>query len=144
GLKVVGADFRGRNVSGDRQDRHTRTVAVEQAVDQVQVTRSATAGADREVSGQVRLGAGSERGHLLVPDVDPLDRPLPPNGSVETIQAVADDAINALHASSHKGRRELVRNSGHANLLSQNGKALPLLSPRLPLVASRMALIDAI
>jgi hypothetical protein len=42
-------------------------VAIEQAVDEMQVAGSAAAGTDRELAGQMRFGAGREGGYLLVP-----------------------------------------------------------------------------
>ena len=42
--------------------RHAAAVAIEQAVDQVQVAGSAASGADGELAGEVRLGAGREGG----------------------------------------------------------------------------------
>ncbi len=48
-------------------------MAIEQAVDEMQIARPAAAGADGELAGQMRLGAGREGGDLLVADVDPLD-----------------------------------------------------------------------
>jgi hypothetical protein len=59
-LKIAGTNFRGRNVRGDDKHRHPRAVAVEQAIDEVQIAGSATAGADRKFIGQMRLGAGRE------------------------------------------------------------------------------------
>ena len=48
-------------------------VAVEQAVDQVQVARAAAAGADRELAGEMGLGAGRESRRLLVAGMHPVD-----------------------------------------------------------------------
>jgi hypothetical protein len=48
-------------------------VAIEQAIDEVQVAGSAASGADRKLSCQVRLGPGREGRDLLVPYMDPLD-----------------------------------------------------------------------
>ena len=59
---------------GDRQHRHAAALAVEQAVDQMQVARTAAAGANRQLARQMRLGAGREGGALLMAHVDPLDR----------------------------------------------------------------------
>ena len=56
-------------------------MAIEQAVDEVQIARAATAGADRELAGQMRLGARGEGRHFLVADVNPLDLRLAANGS---------------------------------------------------------------
>ena len=86
-------------------------MAVEQAVDEVQIARSAAAGADRELAGQMRLGAGREGRNLLVPDMDPLDLALPAERVGQAVQAVADNAINPLDARCGEGFRELVGNS---------------------------------
>ena len=75
---------------------HARAVAVEQAVDEMQVARPAAARADRELAGQVGLGAGRESGGLLVPDMDPLDLALPAHRVGEAVQAVADEAVDPL------------------------------------------------
>jgi hypothetical protein len=76
-LKIGAADLRARDVRRDRQHRHARPVAVEEAVDQVEITGTATARADRELSGEMRLGAGREGRGLLVAHVHPLDFLLP-------------------------------------------------------------------
>ena len=81
---------------GDGEHRHARAVAVEQAVDQVQVAGAAAAGADRELAGQMRVGAGGEGRDLLVPDMQPVDLALPAQCVGEPVQAVADDAVDAL------------------------------------------------
>ena len=60
-----------------REHRHARAVAIEEAVDEVQIARAAAAGADGELARQMRLGARRERGDLLVPDMNPLDLALP-------------------------------------------------------------------
>ena len=107
-LKIAAADLGRWNLRGDAEHGHARAVTVEQTVDEVQVARPAAARADRELAGQVRLGAGRERGDLLVPDVHPLDLPLPADGVGQTVQAVADDTVDALDTCSGEGFRELV------------------------------------
>ena len=72
-LEVGPADLGARDVGGDRQHRHAAAMTVEQAVDQVQVAGPAASGADRELAGEMRLGARGEGGGLLVPHVDPVD-----------------------------------------------------------------------
>ena len=69
-------------MSGDRQHRHAVAVAVEQAVDQMQVARPAGAGADRQLAADVRFRAGGEGGDLFVTRRHPL------NGA-HAVQAVA-------------------------------------------------------
>jgi hypothetical protein len=61
-LEVVPADLRGRDLRGDREDRNSAAVRIEQAVDQMQVSRSAAAGAHRQLTGQPGLAGGGEHG----------------------------------------------------------------------------------
>ena len=72
-LEVAAADLRAGDLGGDRQHRNPVAVAVVQAVDQVQVAGPAAAGADGELAGDLRLGAGGERGRLLVAHMHPAD-----------------------------------------------------------------------
>ncbi len=112
-LEIVGADLGGGNVRGDGEHRHTRAVAVEQAVDQVQIARAAASRADRELAGQMRLGSGREGRNLLVPDMEPLDLALPADGVGQAVQAVTDNTVNALDACRCERFRELVGNCFH-------------------------------
>ena len=102
-LEVLAADLRARDVGGDGQHRHAAALAVEQAVDQVQVARAAAAGADGELAGQVRLGAGGEGAGLLVPHVDPVDRLGAAQRIGEAVQRIAGDAVDASHAGGLQG-----------------------------------------
>ena len=108
-LEIAGADLRRRNLRGDRQHRHPRAVAIKQAVDQMQIARSAAAGADREFAGQMRFGAGRESGNLFMPDMNPLDLGLPAQRVGQPIQAVADDAIDPLDARPRLKSRQIDR-----------------------------------
>jgi hypothetical protein len=56
----------------------------------------------------MRLGAGGKGGDLLVPDVEPLDIAAPTDCIREPVQAIADDAVDALHARGGQGFNELV------------------------------------
>ena len=113
-LEIAGADLGRGNMGGDRDHRHTRAVTVVQAVDQVQIARAAAAGADRELTGQIRLGAGGKGGDLFVAEVQPGDPTMAAQRVGEAIQAVADDAVNALYAGGGEGLDHLVGNScGH-------------------------------
>src|SRR6516162_2641520 len=59
-LKVAGADFGRRDLRGDGEHRHARSVAVEQPIDQVQIAWSATARANSELARQMRFGPGGK------------------------------------------------------------------------------------
>ena len=58
---------------GDRDDGHARAVAIEQAVDEMEVAGAAASRADGEFAGDMRVGAGGERRDLLMADMQPLD-----------------------------------------------------------------------
>ena len=88
--------------------RRPRAVAVEQAVDEVQIAGAATARADGEFARQMRLGASREGSDLLVPDVDPLDLALSSQSVGEGIEGIADYAIDPLDARGCEGLRELI------------------------------------
>jgi hypothetical protein len=107
-LKIARADFRGRNVRSDTEDGYARSMALEQAVDEMQVARPAAAGADRKVAGEMCLGARREGGDLFMPHVNPLDRALAADCIGDTVETVADDAEYALDAGRYQGLDKLI------------------------------------
>lgn len=64
-LKIAAADFAGWDVGGDGQHRDMVAMTVKQTVNQMQVARSAGAGADRQLAGQLRFRASGESGDLF-------------------------------------------------------------------------------
>src|SRR5882757_2401950 len=96
-LEVIGPDLGRWDVRRNGQHRHARAMAIEQAIDEMQIARPAAAGADGELARQVRLGAGREGGYLLMADMDPFDPALAPNRVGQAVQAVADYAVDAFH-----------------------------------------------
>ncbi len=96
-LEVVRTDFRARDVRGDRQHRNPAALCVVETVDQMQVARAATAGADRQLSGQRGIRRRRERGCLLVTDVLPRDFAGAPERVGETVEAVTREAVDAAH-----------------------------------------------
>ena len=109
-LKIGCTDLRGWNVRGDRQHRHARAMAIEQAVDEMEVAWSATSGADGDFSGQMGFRAGGEGRDLFMPDVNPLDLSLAANRIGEAVQAVTDNAVDALDPCCGKRFGELICN----------------------------------
>ena len=97
-------------MGGDAEHRDARAVAIEQAIDEVQIARPAAARADGQLSRQMRLGAGRECGDLLVPYMEPLDLAMAADGIRQPIEAVADDAIDALDPRGSQRFHELVSN----------------------------------
>ena len=109
-LEIAAADLGRGDVRGDAEHGYTGAVTIEQAVDEVQIARSAAPGADRELTRQMRLGAGREGSDLLVPDMDPFDLPLAAYRIRQTVQAVTDNSIDAVHAGGGEGFGELISN----------------------------------
>src|ERR1700761_1932194 len=127
--------------------RHSRALAVEQAVDEMQVAGSAASGADREGVGQMGFGPGGKSGDFFVTDVKPLDLALLADGVGKAVQAVADDAIDALYAGCGEGFGKLFGNGGHGidpdmwekATLGGGGREWPAFQPWLSLSTSTMA-----
>src|SRR6516164_8972161 len=88
-------------------------MAIEQAVDEMQVAGPAAAGTDRKFAGQMRFGASRERCHFLMTHMHPLDLALPANRIGQAVEAVADDAVNPLDADGRESLRELICNRFH-------------------------------
>jgi len=88
-------------------------VAVEQAVDEMQIAGSAAAGADCEAIGEMRLRAGRKCRDLLVADMEPFDLALAADRVRQAIEAVADNALDPLHARGRQRLGKLVCNRCH-------------------------------
>src|SRR5262249_16184676 len=112
-LEIPAADLGAWDLRGDAEHRHARAVAVKKAVNQVQVAWPAASRTDCEFAGQMGLGAGREGTDLFVSHMHPLDLALAADGVGQTIQAVADNPINALDASGGEDVSELIRNGCH-------------------------------
>jgi hypothetical protein len=97
-LKVFRTDLCAWDVRGDREYRHTIAMAIEKSVDEMQVPRSATPGADRERAGDGGIGACSERRDFFVTHRDPLDSTVRAQGVGNPVQGVADQPIDSANA----------------------------------------------
>ena len=76
------------------------------------------------LAGDMRVGAGREGRDLLVADVQPLDAAMAPQRVGKTVQAVADDAVDPLHAGGGERLDHLVGNGvGHGVLLDVGSHA---------------------
>ena len=96
-LKVAAADLAGRNLGRDRQHRRAAAVCIEQAVDEMKIAGPARTGTDREPAGDLRFAGGGEGRHLLMPDMDPVDRLPLAQRLGQAVQAVADHAEDTFH-----------------------------------------------
>jgi hypothetical protein len=97
-LEIAGTDLAARNMCRDGENRHGASMAIEEAVDKVKVAGTATPGADGELAGYVRLGAGRKGRHFLVADVDPFNGFLSADLVSDPVERIADDPIDSLHS----------------------------------------------
>jgi hypothetical protein len=95
-LEIAGADFCRRDMRRNSEHGHARAVAIEEAIDQMQIAGAAASGADRKAAGEMRLSACRECRDFLVADVHPFDLALPTQRVGETVEAIADDSIDPL------------------------------------------------
>jgi hypothetical protein len=84
-------------------------MTVKQTVDEVQIAGTAASRAYREFAGQMRLSSRRKRCNLLVPDMEPLDLAMPADGVRQTVEAVANNPVDALNPCGGKCLDELVR-----------------------------------
>jgi hypothetical protein len=76
-MEITGTDFAAWNLRCNHEDRHAAAMTVEEPIDEVKVAGTATPCADGQLASDGRIGAGRERRHFLVADVDPFDGLLP-------------------------------------------------------------------
>ena len=135
-LEVARADLLRRDVRGDREHRGAGALRVEQAVDQVEVARTARAHADRELIRELGLGGGGEGRGLLVPGVHPLDAAVGAQGLGQPVEGVPGHAVHAAHARGVEGLDDVLGDSGHGGTSLWSGGAragsagAPLCLPR--------------
>jgi hypothetical protein len=115
-LKVAQTDFGRRNVRGDGKHRLMIAMTIEEAVDQVQVARTATAGADGETSGRGRVRTGGKGCRFLVAGVHPADRAELIKAVGQSIQTIARHAPDPFNARGGECGGEIGGNgsTGHA------------------------------
>src|SRR3979490_136530 len=106
-LEIRGAELGRRDLRRNGKHGHARPLTIEQAIDEVQIARAATPGADRKLSCQVRLGTGRESCDLLVPYMDPFDLALAADRMGQPIQTGAAHAIDSPDAVCGEGLRKL-------------------------------------
>ena len=71
-LEITAADFRARNLRGDRKHRHTAAMTIVKPIDEMEIARPTASRAHSELSGQLRFRAGSERRRFFVSNRHPL------------------------------------------------------------------------
>ena len=114
-LEIAAADLLSRDVRRDRQHRHAAAVGVEQAVDQMQVPRAATRGADGQLAGHRRLAGGRECCCLLVTNVFPRDLAVAPERIGEPVDRISRQPVDPAYAGRLERRHDDVGDSGRRN-----------------------------
>src|ERR1700684_1280631 len=142
-LEIARADLGRGNLGGNGEYRHSRSVAIKEAIDEMQIARSAAAGADREITREMRLRTCCKSRDLLVPNMNPVDLSLATKRVCQTIEAIPDDAIDALDAGRCEHFRKLICDCSYHDTsfrLNASGSQ-PALGLRRHL---RQAILDAI
>lgn len=88
-LEVAAAYLGAGNVRCDREYGHPAAMSIEEAVDQMQVPRTAACCTDRKIARERGLGAGGERGRFLVPHVHPLQGSVAPQCLGKAVERVS-------------------------------------------------------
>jgi hypothetical protein len=104
-LEIASADFSRRYLRGNGQDGDPRAMAVEQAVDEVEVARAAASGAHGQFATKVGFGPRREGCRFFMTGMDPLDVASFSKRFREPVQAVSDYAIYPLDS----GRMQHLR-----------------------------------
>src|SRR5699024_4987418 len=102
------------DVRGDGERRDTGAPSVVEAVDEVEVARSAAAGTHGALAGQCCLTAGCEGGGLLVADMDPFELRVDPQRAGEAVERISGDAVDAFASAGHEGIDDGPGYGGHA------------------------------
>ncbi len=107
-LKIAAADFSAWNLRSYGENRNTATVTVVEPVDQMQVTGTATAGADSQLSREMRFRASGKRRRLLMSHVNPARVLSPANCIRDAVERVACEAVNSLNSRPSESLQEQV------------------------------------
>jgi len=99
-----------KNVRRDRQHWDPSAVGVEQAVDEVQVSRAAAGGAYGQLPRHRRLAGGRERCRLLVTHVLPHDLIVATQGVGEPVDRIPRQPVHPAHARRLQGRHHDIGN----------------------------------
>src|SRR5699024_5670745 len=113
-LEVPGADFLGRDMGGDGQHWHTRTLGVEEPIDQVEVPWSGRSCGHRELSGYFGFSGCRKCARFLVADGHPFDGGIRQCIS-EPVEGVTGDPPDAFNAVGFECGHKVFCNVRHAS-----------------------------
>ena len=100
-------------MSCDRQHRHPAAIGVEQAVDEVKVSRSAARRHYGQLAGDRRLTRGSKCRRFFMADVLPREVAVAAQRVGKAVQRVAREPVNAAHSGSLQGGNDVVGDGWH-------------------------------
>ena len=92
-LEVFGTNLSARDLRGNRQNRNTVAVTIEESVDQMEVAGSATTGAHGKTASHSSIGARREGGHFLVAHRYPTHLAVRPQRIGDSVQRVSDEPV---------------------------------------------------
>ena len=96
-LKVCAADFVAWNLRGDGEHRNTAAVAVVESVDQVEISGTATAGANRQPAGKMSLSARGKSCCFFMAQMNPIQFSGGSDRLGNAVEGIAGDAVNPAH-----------------------------------------------
>src|SRR6266851_9840154 len=115
-LEEVCTDLPGRNLRSQGQDRRAAPMSVEQTLDQVGIAWAATAGAHGQAASELGFGSRGEGPGLLVADMYPFDSVGTSDRVHDRVEAISDDAVDALDPGLPEHLYELLCQSGHTRI----------------------------
>jgi hypothetical protein len=107
-LKVAASYLITRNLRCNREYRNAIAMTIEEAVDEVKIAWTTTASAHSDPSREMGLRSGSKRRYLFMPHMQPFDLLILPDDVGQSVQGIADNAVNTLHAGPHQGFNEYL------------------------------------
>src|ERR1035438_8133663 len=84
-------------MSGYGQHRHAAAMTIIEAIDEMEVARSATSGAYRKFASERRFRSDGKSGSLFISQPNPLHSILPPHRVPDTVERIARHSIDAPH-----------------------------------------------
>src|SRR5216684_2618838 len=123
-LKISAPDFIAWNLRRNGENRNTAAMAVIEPINQMQVTGTAAAGADRQTPCEMRFRSSSKRRRLFMPYVNPLHSFACANRIRDPVERVAGNAVNSLNSCFRQYIHQQVCYVflGHDDILSEGMK----------------------
>src|ERR1700722_18447822 len=107
-LEIAPADLLSWYVGGDREDRHAAPVRVEQPIDEMEVSGTATGGAHGELPGHGGLTRRRARCGLFGARGPPDDVAVAAERVGESIERITRQPVHPAHAGCLQGRHDVV------------------------------------